>query len=729
MRKILFALAMLLVGVSQSAMAQYVESVDPRIGSADHGHVFVGANVPWGMVNVGPVQPYHGWDWCSGYHATGDSIIGFAHTHLSGTGCSDLGDITIMPIYGYARTAGTREQFIEDIASRYTHEHEVVEPGYYSVRLDKWAIKAEMTATDRTAIHRFTFPKGNRYANIVLDLEGGVGDRVTETRVWAQDMFTLVGYRASRGWTNHIVYYAIRFDRPMKEFVLNNDDVNSHYAQVIFDVEPGTVIQVQVGISPVSEAGALANLQTEQYKKDFAQIKNEAKERWNRELGRIRAQFDSPRDSVIFYTSLYHVLFAPQVWNDVTGDYMGANGMLKRNPDFQNYTTWSLWDTYRTLHPLATLVMQDKLTDWAKTMMAICSEHGELPVWHLHSTDTYCMVGEPGVPVLADMILKGVPGFDYEKAFQYMKQSMGDPTFTPERRRFQYRGIPDRGKADLWKYSYIPFDGSEGETVSKNLEYYLAAWSVAQVAGKLGHKEDSVRYYNLSQGYKKIFDERALCFRAKDKAGNFRSLTGFNPSHHTPDYTEGTPWQYLWLVPHDVNGLVDLLGGQEKAVARLDSLFLADSRLNADANPDISGLIGQYAHGNEPSHHTIYIYNYLGQPQKTQKRIHEVFQTMYTDKPDGVCGNEDVGQMSAWYVMSAMGLYQVEPCGGIYQLTAPLVREASFNVSEDKTFTIRTKGKGTLVKRWKLNGKRLDRTYITHAEIMAGGVLEAELKK
>lgn len=729
MRKILFALAMLLVGVSQSAMAQYVESVDPRIGSADHGHVFVGANVPWGMVNVGPVQPYHGWDWCSGYHATGDSIIGFAHTHLSGTGCSDLGDITIMPIYGYARTAGTREQFIEDIASRYTHEHEVVEPGYYSVRLDKWAIKAEMTATDRTAIHRFTFPKGNRYANIVLDLEGGVGDRVTETRVWAQDMFTLVGYRASRGWTNHIVYYAIRFDRPMKEFVLNNDDVNSHYAQVIFDVDPGTVIQVQVGISPVSEAGALANLQTEQYKKDFAQIKNEAKERWNRELGRIRAQFDSPRDSVIFYTSLYHVLFAPQVWNDVTGDYMGANGMLKRNSDFQNYTTWSLWDTYRTLHPLATLVMQDKLTDWAKTMMAICSEHGELPVWHLHSTDTYCMVGEPGVPVLADMILKGVPGFDYEKAFQYMKQSMGDPTFTPERRRFQYRGIPDRGKADLWKYGYIPFDGSEGETVSKNLEYYLAAWSVAQVAGKLGHKEDSVRYYNLSQGYKKIFDERALCFRAKDKAGNFRSLTGFNPSHHTPDYTEGTPWQYLWLVPHDVNGLVDLLGGQEKAAARLDSLFLADSRLNADANPDISGLIGQYAHGNEPSHHTIYIYNYLGQPQKTQKRIHEVFQTMYTDKPDGVCGNEDVGQMSAWYVMSAMGLYQVEPCGGIYQLTAPLVREASFNVSEDKTFTIRTKGKGTLVKRWKLNGKHLDRTYITHAEIMAGGVLEAELKK
>lgn len=709
------------------AFSQYTEYVDPMIGSGAHGHVFVGANVPWGMLNVGPVQPYHGWDWCSGYHVTGDSIIGFAHTHLSGTGCSDLGDITLMPIYGYAATAGSREDFINSIASRYSHKHEVVEPGYYSVMLDKSHIKAEMTATDRTAIHKFTFPKGNRYANIVLDLEGGIGDRATETRIWPYDMFTLAGYRASRGWTNHIVYYAIRFDRPVKEFVI--DSIDSRYAQAIFDVKPGDVVQAHVAISPVSEMGAMANLQMEQHQKDFATVRTEAKERWNKELGRIRAKFDSPRDSTIFYTSLYHVLFAPQVWSDVTGDYMGANGMIQRSPDFQNYTTWSLWDTYRALHPLATLMMQDKLADWAKTMMAICKEHGELPMWHLHSTDTYCMVGEPGVPVLADMILKGVKGFDYEKAYQYLKQSMGDSETTPERRRFQYRGIPDRGKTELWKYGYLTFDSPEIETVSKNMEYYLAAWSVAQVAGRLGHKEDSVRFHNLSMCYKKIYDERVGYFRAKDKAGNFRTTEGFNPSHHTKDYTEGTPWQYLWLVPHDVNGLIDMLGGKKKAEARLDSLFLADSKLNADANPDISGLIGQYAHGNEPSHHTIYIYNYLGQPDKASRRIHEVFQTMYTDKPDGVCGNEDVGQMSAWYVMAAMGLYQVEPCGGIYQLSAPLAREASFDVAEGKTFTVRTKGKGTAVKRWKLNGKRLDRTYITHDEIMAGGVLEAELKK
>lgn len=713
----------------QPVQAQYVERVDPRIGSGDHGHVFVGANVPWGMVNVGPVQPYHGWDWCSGYHATGDSIVGFAHTHLSGTGCSDLGDITLMPVYGVVNIGGTREEFIDGVASRYSHAHEVVEPGYYGVMLDKWGIRAEMTATDRTAVHRFTFPKGNRYANIVLDLEGGIGDRVLDTRIWAQDMNTLVGYRASWGWTNHVVYYAIRFDRPFAELGLDSLAHDSRYAQVIFEVDPGTVIQAQVGISPVSEAGAIANLQAEQYNKDFDSIRVEAKERWNRELGRIRATFDSPRDSTIFYTSLYHVLFAPQVWNDVTGDYKGADGMIHRSADFQNYTTWSLWDTYRSLHPLATLVLRDKLTDWAKTMMAICNEHGELPMWHLHSTDTYCMVGEPGVPVLADMILKGVEGIDYELAFQYLKQSMGDPGTTPAPRRFQYRGIPDRGKSALWQYGYLPYGLGEGETVSKNLEYYLAAWSVAQVAGRLGHKEDSIRFHNLSMGYRKLFDPATLCFRAKDKDGNFRSTEGFNPSHHTQDYTEGTPWQYAWLVPHDVQGLTELMGGRDKAEARLDSLFLADSRLNADANPDISGLIGQYAHGNEPSHHTIYIYNYLARPDKTSRRVHEVLSTMYTDRPDGVCGNEDVGQMSAWYVMSAMGLYQVEPCGGIYQLSAPLVREASFDVAEGKTFTIRTKGKGTAVRRWKLNGKPLNRTWITHAEVMAGGVLEAELKK
>ena len=630
-----------------------------------------------------------------------------------------------MPIYGYARTAGPRADFISDIASRYRHEHEVTEPGYYSVLLDKWGIRAEMTATERTAIHRFTFPKGNRYANVVLDLEGGIGDRATETRVLPYDMHTLVGYRTSRGWTNHTVYYAISFDQPIKDLAW--DSIDARYCQIFFDVEPGAVVHAHVALSPVSELGALLNMQAELYDKDFNAVRAEARERWNKELGRIRAKFDNPKDSAIFYTAMYHSLFAPQLWNDAIGDYMGADGMIHRSPDFQNHTTWSLWDTYRAMHPLATLVMQDKLTDWAKTMMAICREHGELPVWHLHSTDTYCMVGEPGVPVLADMILKGVKGFDYEKAFLYMKQSMGDPDTEPERRRFQYRRIPDRGKTELWKYGYLASDGSEGETVSKSMEYYLAAWCVAKVAGHLGHKEDSVRFHNLSMGYKKIYDERVGYFRAKDKSGNFRTLDSFNPSHHTVDYTEGTPWQYLWLVPHDVDGLIELLGGKEMAEARLDSLFMADSRLNADANPDISGLIGQYAHGNEPSHHTLYIYNYLGQPDKTSRRVHEILTTMYTDKPDGICGNEDVGQMSAWYVMSAMGLYQVEPCGGVYQLSAPLVREASFDVPGGKAFTILTKGKGTVVKRWKLNGKRLGRTWITHDEIMAGGVLEAEL--
>lgn len=729
MKKLIFSLVAAAMCAMQPVGAQYAERVDPRIGSGEHGHVFVGANVPWGMVNVGPVQPYHGWDWCSGYHASGDSIIGFAHTHLSGTGCSDLGDITLMPVYGAVNIDGKREDYIAAVASTYSHEREDVKPGYYGVKLDKWGIQAEMTATERTALHHYTFPQGSSQASIVLDLENGIGDLVTETRVWAHDANTLVGYRASRGWTRHTVYYAIRFSQPFRELTLDSREHNAHYCQAFFDVKPGTVIGVRVGISPVSEAGAMANLQAEQAARDFEALRAEAGEKWNTELGRVRATFDSPRDSTIFYTSMYHVLFAPQLWNDVTGDYMGCDGMVHRSADFQNYTTWSLWDTYRSLHPLATLIMRDKLTDWAKTMMHICDEHGELPMWHLHSADTYCMVGEPGVPVLADMILKGVEGIDYELAYKYLKQSMGDPETPARGSRFQFRGIPDRGKSALWQYGYLPHDVGEGETVSKNLEYYLAAWSVAQVAGRLGHGEDSIRYHNLSMGYKKIFDSRALCFRAKDKEGNFRPLDGFNPSHQTHDYTEGTPWQYTWLVPHDVQGLAQLLGGRDKALARLDSLFLADSRLNTNANPDISGLIGQYAHGNEPSHHTIYLYNCLGRPDKASRRVHEVLSTLYTDRPDGLCGNEDVGQMSAWYVMAAMGLYQVEPCGGIYRLSAPLVREASFDVPEGKTFTIRTKGKGKAVRRWKLNGKPLDRNWISHDEVMAGGVLEAELKK
>ncbi len=686
-----------------------VDYVDPRIGTSGHGHVFVGANVPWGMVDAGPVQPYHGWDWCSGYHACGDSIVGFAQTHLSGTGCSDLGDITLMPVYGIIDTKASHRDILEAIASTYSHDNEVLRAGYYRVLLDRYDITTEITATERVAMYRFTFPRGNRYANIVLDLESGIGDRATETRIWPIDPYTMVGYRKSRGWSRHTVYYAIRFDRPVSEFGI--EDCNARYAQAVFSIPPGTVIGARVAISPVSEMGALQNMLAETTSVTFDQVRETAREKWNDALSRVKAEFHSDAQARTFYTALYHTMTAPQLWNDVTGDYMGSDGHIHRSPSFANYTTWSLWDTYRTLHPMATILMRDKLTDWANTMMHQWRESGELPVWHLHGYETYCMVGEPGVPVLADMILKGVPGFDYEEAFQAMKQSMHGT----------------RGKDLLWKYGYIPFDSGHGETVAKNMEYYLAAWSVSRVAGRLGHTADSRRYATLAANYRQLYDHRVGYMRAKDRDGSFRPLDGFNPNHQTADYTEGNPWHYLWLVPHDIPGLVGLLGGPGTAESRLDSLFHADSRLNADANPDISGLIGQYCHGNEPSHHTIFIYNYLGKPRKTQSRVHQVLTTLYSDKPDGLCGNEDVGQMSAWYVMASLGLYQVEPCGGRYQLCAPAVKKAVLNVGDGKTFTITTTGKGIHVRRWKLNGKVVRGTEVSHGDIIRGGTLEAEL--
>ena len=724
-RIIIFFCAALAATLSLFAQTkQPVDYVDPMIGSDAHGHVFVGANVPWGMVDAGPVQPYHGWDWCSGYHFSGDSIIGFSQTHLSGTGCSDLGDVLIMPQYGFVPFSNRDNEFWNNAGSTYSHEREKAEAGYYSVMLDRDHIQAEITATERAAMYRFTFPKGSRLANVTIDLYHGIGDTPGSVRMVALDPCTLVGYRSSNGWTRHTVYFCLQFDHPVTDWYI--DSLYHDYGQAIFNVKPGEQILARIALSPVSEIGAMQNLSKEMPVMDFDAVRQQARQKWNQELSRVVADFPTESQARCFYTAMYHAMEAPQLWNDESGDYMGAERRVHRGANFNNYTTWSLWDTYRALHPLATIIMRDKLTDWAKTMMNMCDQFGELPMWHLHSGETYCMVGEPGVPVLADMILKGVEDIDYEKAYRALSQSMsGDYRAWGD----QYRGdgihYMWRGKDMLWTYGYIPYDSTEIETVAKNMEYYIAAWSVAQVAGRLGHKADSVRYAQLAGNYRLLYDRRVGFMRAKDTNGNFRSTQGFNPSHQTKDYTEGNPWHYLWLVPQDVPGLIDLIGGKQIAEARLDSLFLASSDLNAEANPDISGLIGQYCQGNEPSHHTLFIYNYLGKPRKTQERVHQVLSTLYTDKPDGLCGNEDVGQMSAWYIMASLGLYQVEPCGGVYQLCTPTMKQAVINLGGGKTFTIRRKGSGIYTRRWVLNGKTIKGTTIRHEDIIKGGVLEA----
>jgi len=682
-----------------------VDYVDPMIGTADHGHVFVGANVPFGMVNVGPTQIETGWDWCSGYHFSGDSIVGFAHTHLSGTGCSDLGDIALMP------APGAVELSRQGLASPFRHEREQVAPGYYQVVLDRGNILCEMTATRRTAMHRYTWPRGAGDARIVIDLENGVGDRLRDARIVQMDDQTLVGYRTSHGWANdQHVYFCMQFSKPIA--ALLRDKLDSPYAQAVFEVGPGETVQVKVALSPTSEINAIGNMAAENPGWDFEAIRTAATEEWEKNLGRVEATFRTEREARIFYTSMYHFMEAPQTWNDVSGDWRGADGKVHRSGNFENLTTWSLWDTYRAAHPLSTLIMGDRLYDYAMSMLYIAYEQGELPIWHLMSNETYCMVGCPALPVMADLILKGVKGFDPEYAYDMMKKSMLKP---------------NRGKHYLEELGYLPYDGTEGETVAKNLEYFLAEWSLAQVAGKLGHKEDSIHFASIAQNYKKLYDPRVRCMRALSTDGKFRSIEGFNPGHQTGDYTEGNPWQYTWLVPHDVNGLVETLGGRNAFIGRLDSLFTADSDLGENANPDISGLIGQYAHGNEPSHHTLYLYNYVGQPEKTQRLVRKVMDELYTDQPAGLCGNEDVGQMSAWYILSALGLYQVEPCGGTYQIGSPIVEKAVLNVGNGKTFTIQTHGGSaskTTIKKMKLNGKDYKKTSLQHSDIMNGGTWE-----
>lgn len=710
MRKHLTSLFLIFCSVTYGISQPLTSYVDQRIGTGDHGHVFVGANVPQGMVNVGPTQIETGWDWCSGYHESGDSIVGFSHLHLSGTGCSDLGDISLMP------SSKVLEKSRVGYASPYKHETESMQPGYYAVTLERDGVRAEMTSTNRVGLHRYTFSGEEAIVNI--DLQNGVGDNPYQVRIYKLDDYTLAGYRLSHGWAYlQRAYFYIQFDQPIVKW--DCDSLNAPYSSAHFNLGKDKQLQVKVALSPVSEMNARINMDAELPGWAFDEVKQTALEAWEKELSRIEASFETEREARIFYTAMYHTLIAPQTWCDVNGDYYGSDGMVRHAASFTNYTTWSLWDTYRAYHPLATIIMRDKLTDYAKSMMRIWKEQEELPVWHLMSNETYCMVGCPGVPVLADMCLKGVEGIDYAEAFKAMKESL----------------LKDNRSLHWMKsHGYVPYDRGDWEPVAKSLEYYLADWSAAQVAAKLGLKEDSTYFYDRSMGYKKLFDPELRCMRALDTEGNFRSREGFNPCHQTSDYTEGNPWQYTWLVPHDVHGLIGCFPSEKDFTNRLDSLFLASSELNADANPDISGLIGQYAHGNEPSHHVLYLYNYVGQPWKGAKRIRQVLDELYTDQPAGLCGNEDVGQMSAWYIMSALGFYQVAPCGGQYVIGSPIVREAKLHIGEGTDFTIRVHSaskpskpaskKEIYVSRIKLNGQDYPYSFLRHEDIVRGGEVD-----
>lgn len=693
-----FALVAFLT-VGMGAWAQnFTQYVDPYIGTGGHGHVFLGANVPYGLVQVGPTQYKRGWDWCSGYHYSDSVIIGFGQMHLSGTGIGDLGDIALLPL----TDASQRDVM-------FSHKGEHARPGYYSVML-KSGVKVDLTATARVAFHRYSYPADAQTAFVRLDLAQGIGwDKMTKSAFKQNSPTEVSGYRYSTGWAkDQRVYFVAQFSRPVNVAKAQGDSL-----AVFSTPNNDEPLLVKVGISPVSEDNARANIAAELPSWDFRGMVAKANQAWNNELGKIVITTDDDAARRTFYTAMYHSMFAPSVFSDVNGDYRGADGKVYHG-DFKNYTTFSLWDTYRAAHPLMTIIHPEKQRDIAQTMLHIYEQQGKLPVWHLVGNETDCMVGNPGIPVLIDLALKGFD-VDKNKVLEAAKASaMRD----------------ERGMGLLKKYGYLPCDlDPEYETVAKGLEYALADAGIAKLAKQLGRTDDYNYFYKRSQSYKDhYFDKNTGFMRGKTSEGKFREpFDPFNSVHRQDDYTEGNAWQYAWLVPHDVHGLVKCFGGEKPFVAKLDSLFILEGKMGADASPDISGLIGQYAHGNEPSHHIIYMYNYVGMPWKAAPKLRQVMNTLYNDGIDGLSGNEDVGQMSAWYILSSMGLYQVEPAGGKYIFGSPLFNKTVVNVGGGKTFTIEAKNNGAkniYIQSAKLNGKRYTRSYIDYKDIMKGGILE-----
>lgn len=675
----------------------FTQFVNPYIGTGGHGHVFLGANVPFGFVQLGPTQITRGWDWCSGYHYSDSLLIGFSHTHLSGTGIGDLGDISFLPTFN----ANTYTE-------RFSHDGEYVRPGYYTVRLANSKILVELTATKRAGMHRYTFPLNCKEALVKLNLKQGIGwDKLTSCKMIQENDTMVSGYRMSTGWAkDQRVYFVAEFSRPVTLQTMQGDTVG------VFAVGCNRPpLLIKVGLSAVSINNAKENLKAEIPSWNFDAIAQQADDEWNKELGKIKIEDKNITNKTIFYTSLYHTMTAPSVFSDVNGEYQGADGKVHKG-NFTNYTTFSLWDTYRASHPLMTIIHPEKQRDIAQTLLHIFQQQGKLPVWHLMGNETNCMVGNPGIPVLADLVLKG---FDVDKreAYQALKTSAM---------------LNERSLDNLKKYGYIPWDkDTTYETVAKGLEYALADAQVAKVAKMLGKKADYQYFLKRSKSYRYYFDKHTQFMRGVDNSKFREPFNPFHSSHRNDDYTEGNAWQYTWLVPQDVLGLVKLFGSKKQFVTKLDSLFVVEGDLGKEASPDISGLIGQYAHGNEPSHHIPYMYNYVGMHWKTDLHVRNIMKTMYSNTPDGLCGNEDVGQMSAWYVLSAMGIYQVDPAGGEYQLGAPLFDKATINVGKGKIFNIiahHNSNKNIYVKSIKLNGKPYHKWHICYKDIMAGGTLE-----
>ena len=685
------------VTAATAATQNLTQYVNQYVGTGGHGHTFMGANVPFGLVQLGPTEPTRGWDWCSGYYYDDDELIGFGHMHLSGTGIGCLGDVAFLPVKDFKQTS-----------TRFKHEAEKVHPGYYSVQLTDPNVLVELTATERCGFHRYTFKNGAK-AQLALDLSQCIGwDKLNDCLLTQESATRLTGFRRSNGWAaDRRIYFSIDFSQPVTVHRL--DSMERVVVSVADNTKP---LLVKVALSPVSIDKAKLNMQAELAGWDFDAAVKSADEAWNRELARIEIQTNDRTKKRVFYTAMYHLMTSCSKFNDVDREYRGADGKVHK-ADFTNYTTLSLWDTYRAAHPLMTVAFPEMQRDFAQTFINIYKQQGRLPVWHLMGSETDCMVGNPGAIVLADLTMKGFVE-DKELALEALKAT-------------QMKDIRSLGL--LKKYGYIPWNlEPENETVAKALEYCAADDGVAKVAKLLGKKDDYEYFFNRSRSYKKYYDPETRFLRALDTDGKFR--LPFNPffaEHRTNDYTEGNAWQYTFLVPHDVKGLIKLFGSDKAFMSKLDSLFFVEGWAGDNASPDMSGMTGQYAHGNEPSHHVIYMYNYAGRPDKAAPLLRKMLNEMYLDQPDGLSGNEDVGQMSAWYILSSVGLYQVDPVGGRFVIGSPLFDKATVNVGGGKTFTVVAKNnsdKNIYVQSARLNGKTLKNSYVDFNDIRHGGTLE-----
>ncbi|UJH66352.1 GH92 family glycosyl hydrolase [Allomuricauda sp. SCSIO 65647] len=713
----------------EQSVKQAVDHVDPFIGTGGHGHTFPGAVVPFGRVQPSPSNGTEGWDWCSGYHITDSIISGFGQLHLSGTGIGDLGDILVMPTnrpVDVAYFGKSRDSL--PYTSRFSHDEETALPGYYSVVLPDNDVKVELTANGFVAFHKYSF-LDTGVPSFIVDLGYAINwDDPTESHVVLDNENMIVGYRHSTGWArNQKVFFAMKSSAPITKAVFVADGQESEGpvtgvktgAQFFFGEKDMDTVALKIAISSVSIENAKENLKLHGENTSFEEVKNQASQQWQSALEKIKVE--TPVDSLktIFYTALYHAQVAPTLFNDANGEFRLQNdSIIKADGDI--FTTLSLWDTFRAEHPLLNIIQPERVNDMVKSLLAYYDEQGRLPVWTLYGNETNTMTGNHGVSVLVEAFLKGYRDYDVEKAYLAVRETMmGDI----------------RGLSPYKEYGYIPFDKLD-ESVTISLEFAYNDWCVAQMARELGKDDDYTYFSKRSEAFKQLYDASTGFMRGRSSDGkSWREPFDPKFSNHREhtDYTEGNAWQHSWFVLHDVSGFIELHGGNEAFAQKLEQLFTESSEITGDnVSVDISGLIGQYAHGNEPSHHIAYMFNKADKPWKTQYWVREILDTQYSTRPDGLSGNEDCGQMSAWYVFSSLGLYPMNPASGEYELGSPVFEKATIALPDGKSLVVKAEETSSInryIQSVKLNGKPLERTYITHDELMAGGTLEFEMGK